>query len=241
VDVIGAASDGSAPRRGRSVELLAYLALHPGATAREIDEALWPGQRVSDDMRNSLVARTRSWLGADDDGQIYLPPVTNVQGYRLSSAVTCDWHDALTLAHAGFAADSVGHLELAKALELVRGRPFDGVDPSAYAWAETDAQLMISTVVDIAHEVAAQRGAAGNYTEAQAAIARGLVADPANEQLHHDAITVAAQRGDINEIRRIVDRLRAQLQSIDPDATLDPATTQLLEATVGRSRAGVSR
>lgn len=240
VDVVGAASDGAAPRRGRSVELLAYLALHPGATAREIDDALWPGRRVSDDMRNSLVTRTRNWLGADDDGQTYLPPVTNVKGYRLSSAVTCDWYDALTLARAGLAADSTGHLELGEALELVRGRPFLGVDPSAYAWAETDAQTMISSVVDIAHEVAARHGATGNYTEAQAAIARGLLADPANQQLHHDAISIAGQRGDINEVRRMADRFRAQLQAIDPDATLDPATAQLLEAVLGGSRATVT-
>jgi len=228
VDVLGASSSGAAPRRGRSAELLAYLALHPGATPRQIDEALWPGQRVTDDRRNSLVGRTRQWLGTDHDGQPHLLPVTTTFGYRLSTSVTCDWLDFLELAREGLGAGVCTPGKLSAALELVRGRPFLGVDPASYTWAETDIHNMISNIADLAHEAAVAHAATTDSSAARAAIVQGLLADPANEQLHRDAISIAVRRGDNDEVQRIASRLRAQLQAIDPDAALDPATTRLI-------------
>jgi DNA-binding SARP family transcriptional activator len=209
------------------LELLAYLALHPGATASELDDALWPGQRVTYDMRNSLMSRTRTWLGTDHDGRPYLEHSNNSgRGYRLHPAVRTDWHDLLRLARHGLVDDDGDQLDAA--LGLVRGRPFLGVDPAGYAWAEADAQTMISTIVDIAHDTATHLVDTGRTTAARRALATGLTVEPSNEALAYQAMLLAARTGDRNELERLAHRLREQLNAIDPEATLDVSMSALL-------------
>jgi DNA-binding SARP family transcriptional activator len=229
VDVTGATTPATA-RRGRALELLAYLALHPGASAAELDDALWPGQRVTHDMRNSLVSRTRTWLGTDPGGRPYLDHSNNSgRGYRLHPAVRTDWHDLLNLARRGLVGDDSDQLDAA--LRLVRGRPFLGVDPASYAWAEADAQEMISTIVDIAHDTATHLIDTGRSTAARSTLAIGLTVEPASEALAYQAMLLAARTGDRDELERLAHRLREQLRAIDPDATLNASVSALLTTT----------
>lgn len=214
---ISGSTPSDATRRARAIELVAYLTLHPGATASEIDEAIFPGKRVTHDMRNSLVGRTRTWLGTNPEGELYLPLVAGSSGYRLAPDFRCDWTDFLELSRQGLGQADRGTEALTAALKLVRGRPFLGVDPASYTWAEADIQEMISTVVDVAYELAVTELAAGESAAALETVARGLLADPASESLHRIAISAAAQRGDDEDVVRFGERLRAQLQDIDPD------------------------
>jgi DNA-binding SARP family transcriptional activator len=178
-------------------------------------------------MRNSLISRTRTWLGTDHDGRPYLDHSNNSgRGYRLHPAVRTDWHDLLRLARHGLTADDGDQLDAA--LRLVRGRPFLGVDPASYAWAEADAQTMISTIVDIAHDTATHLIDTGRLRAARSALATGLVVEPASEALSYQAMLVAARAGDRNELERLAHRLREQLTAIDPDATLDASLSALL-------------
>ena len=108
-----------------------------------------------------------------------------------------------------------------------------GVDPATYTWAERDTQEMISAIVDVAHELATISLALRDADSAHDAAARGLLADPASEQLHRDAINAAALRGDVDEVDRLAARLRAQIRAIDPDGGLSDETIELLR-TVGR-------
>ena len=120
---------------------------------------MWPGARVPGDTRTAMVSRARKWLGTAPDGRPYLLHYNSTDGYRLHPDVTTDWHDFLTLARRGLEAgpDCLdGIQDLVAALSLVRGRPFHGIDPRDYTWAEPDVQEMISTVGDLAHQ-AAQR------------------------------------------------------------------------------------
>ena len=112
------------------LELIAFLALHPGSTAHALDEALWPGTRVGAKTRNSAVSWVRLWLGEAPDGQPYLMNVGDTGVYRLHPDVTTDWHDFLTLARRGLEAGPDGVNDLAAALDLVRGRSFTGIDPA---------------------------------------------------------------------------------------------------------------
>lgn len=77
--------------------LLAYLVLHPGATAHELDEAIWRGERVNSNARSSFVGRARTWLGTDATVQPYLPFVINDMGFRPRPSAACDWHEFLRL------------------------------------------------------------------------------------------------------------------------------------------------
>jgi hypothetical protein len=140
----------------------------------------------------------------------------------------CDWHDFTRYARLGLQADGGGEAALAGALALVRGRPFLGVDPRDYAWAEADAQQMISSVVDVAHVLAGIRLEAGDHRGAQHAAVRGLLAEPCSELLYRDALRAASLRGDHDEIARLADRLQAQIERIDPDGGPEDETIELL-------------
>lgn len=228
VEIAGLPAGASSNRRARATEFVAYLALHPGAGAHEIDEAIWPGRRVAKEMRNSFVSRVRHWLGYDLDGQPFLPLVADHGDYRLSPEVDCDWHELLRFAREGLASGPGGVDLLEHALALVRGRPFLGVDPTTYIWAEADTQEMVSTVVDVAHMLSALQLGHGDARAAQDAAARGLRVEPASELLHCDAIRAAAARGDSEEVARLAARLRAQIELVDPDAGVAEATAGLL-------------
>ncbi len=236
--VVEGADDQAVPNRRRQLtELVAYLALHPGPTYHQLDEAMWPGKRVGNGTRNALTSRTRRWLGHTPSGQPYLPTFTDTGDYHLHQAVRCDWDDFTGLARQGLAAAGPeGAADLTAALALVRGRPFVGVDPRRYTWAEADLQQMISAIVDVAHVLAGMRLAAGDHRGAQEAAATGLLAEPCSEVLYRDAIRAAAMRGDLEEVHRLADRLHAQIERIDPDADPDDDTIELLSV-VGHCRA----
>lgn len=229
------ADDGAAPgRRRRATELVAYLALHGGATSHQVDEALWPGRRVAKNTRNPFVSRVRQWLGRTPDGEAYLPLVADDGEYRLRPEVTCDWHDFVCLARRGLAEGAGGVDDLSAALQLVRGRPFLGIDPATYTWAEADIQEMISAIVDVAHVLSVRLCEAGDHRGAQEAAAKGLVVEPCSELLYRDAIRAAAARGDRDEVERLADRLREELSLIDPEDGMGLVTAGLLAAVISR-------
>jgi len=228
VEVEGGDDDAVPHRRPRGTELVAYLALHPGASPHEIDEALWPGQRVTTQTRKQFVSRVRHWLGSTSDDQPSLPLVAEEGDYRLHPDVGCDWHDFIRLARRGLARGADGAGDLGAAIALVRGRPFLGVDPAGYTWAEPDIQEMISAIVDVSHALSATRLAQRDYRAAQEAAAQGLLAESCSELLFRDALRAAAARGDTDEAARLADRLRTQIEQLDPTAGPEEETVELL-------------
>ncbi|WP_019873212.1 BTAD domain-containing putative transcriptional regulator [Sporichthya polymorpha] len=224
VEVLGAGEEVKPGRRRRAEELIAYLALHPGASQHQLDEALWPGVRVSRGTRNPLVSRARQWLGVASDGQPYLALVTEGQRYQLRAEVRCDWHEFCALAKRGLAAGPDGLDDLHAALELVRGRPFLGVNPAAYGWADADTQDMISAIVDVAHTLASFALAGGDHRRARWAAARGINAEPVAELLYRDAIRAAQAAGDDQDATRLLDQLRRCIAELDPDDDITDAT-----------------
>ena len=95
-----------------------------------------------------------------------------------------------------------------------------------YTWAEADIQEMISTIVDVAYELAVVRLQAGDVAATQETVAKGLLADSANVALHRLAVEAATRRGDQADVARLEARLRAQVEAIDPDAA--PKSFELL-------------
>ncbi|MEV5010288.1 hypothetical protein AB0K74_34350 [Streptomyces sp. NPDC056159] len=56
----------------------------------------------------------------------------------------------------------VGDLALRRALALVRGRPYAGMDPQRYAWAGPVIQELVSAFTDVAGELSTRRREAGD-------------------------------------------------------------------------------
>jgi len=215
-------------RRRRITELAAYLVLHPNADRHQIEDAIWPGDRVSVATRNATMSRLRSWLGSNPAGQPYVPPVAGRDGYRLAAEVTSDWHEFLRLSNRGYAAAQHGLPDLEAALALVRGRPFAGINPATYTWAEGDIQDMISAITDVAHTTATLLLETGEPARARTAAGRGLLAEPCSERLFRDALTAAHRRGDTADTAELIQRLHRLARDLEPDDQLEDATLDLI-------------
>ncbi|MFE9137909.1 LysM peptidoglycan-binding domain-containing protein [Streptomyces sp. NPDC007355] len=234
VDVVGALGRVESYRRNSLTEIAAWLVLHPGRNRHELDEAIWPGQRVNAKTRNTSISKLRTWLGrdprlpADTPDSTYLLPVTD-GAYSFNDDITADWHQfqdmyAKGMHHHGEDADTA----LAHALALVRGRPFSGIDQSRYAWAEHNIQEMISASVDVAHELAMRRMSARDFRAAASAVSIGLTCDIQAELLYRDLFQIYSETGD----RAGLERTAHQLNRISTETGLDssPETVALLNA-----------
>lgn len=215
-------------RERRLTEIVAFLALHPGASVEAIDEILGRGQRVTANSRNAYISRARAWLGRAPDGTPYLPILTTRDDYRLNPAVRTDWDDFRELLRAGVQADVDGAPALRAALDLVRGRPFADAAVGTYDWAEPLVHQMIDQIVDAAH-LYAVLVAGDDYRSVREALAIALSVDPCNELLHRDAIAAAHRAGDAAEVDRLVAVLRHRILDIDPDDGMEDETAALID------------
>jgi DNA-binding SARP family transcriptional activator len=227
VEVLGLRSGKQDERRRQLTEVTAWLVLNPGSSRHEFDEAMWPGTRVDNQGRNTLMSRARRWLGDKPDGSPYLPRITE-DVYGLDPAVTCDWTQFQELYRTGFHGSGLdADIALAQALALVRGRPFAGTLATKYTWNEAWVQEMISAIEDAAHELAQRRLAERDYRAAAMAAARGLEAIPESELLYRDLFKVHAASGD----RESLDRAARRLHNLNEELGVDPEeeTVELLE------------
>ncbi|MDQ0847656.1 LysM peptidoglycan-binding domain-containing protein [Streptomyces sp. V1I6] len=243
ISIEGASGRIDSSRRSAGIELVSFLALNPGVDHHAIDDALWPGRLVNKQMRNAVISRTRSWLGKDADGHAHLPRVqdTGDSRYRLGPAVTCDWTRFQRFARTGLARrDEDGDLALRRALALVRGRPFTGIDPQRYAWAEPIIQEMVSAVVDVAYELSTRRREAHDITGALWAARRGLLAAEESEMLHRQIFLAHHAAGDIDALREAAARLarinEQLLGGVDMEAETAELLRNLLPRPVTRAR-----
>lgn len=220
--------------RRQTTELITLLALHPeGTSTDELTRALWPTSTPEKALgtRRSAVSRARRWLGADADGELYLPRFWSkdadadgevVSEYRLRGVPT-DWHVVLELIGDDIAAAPTENL--LAALDMVRGRPFEDAKATRYVWAENLAQEIMATIVDVAHEVAARALANGDAATARRAAEAGRRVDPADERVWRDSIRAEVAAGRRHDANRLVQQLRTQLDGLDPD----PETEDLLD------------
>jgi nucleoid-associated protein YgaU len=210
---------------GRATALVAFLACTPeGATTEQVGAALSPVRRLSPATIWSLASRTRKWLGNDPDGVPYYPRTPDAGAHRLHPAVRTDWSRWVELV--GDDAATTPTERLVEALELVSGRPFDGVVERHYAWAEPVRQEMTAAVVDVAHEVARRALTSGDAATARQASRVGRRVDPVNELLWRDGLRAEYVAGNREAQRRLVDQLLALADELDGD--LEPETEQLL-------------
>lgn len=210
VDIEGARGSIESKRKRTCIELAAWLVLHPNLDHHAVDEAMWPGRETARKYRNATVSRLRTWLGTDEDGTPFFPPIatTSDARYALAPAVDSDWHHFQRLTAA--AAQSPGPqaaAQLRAALDLVRGRPFSGVNSRRYAWAEHQAQDMISAIVDAAADLAEHCLAQGDPRGALWSATKGLDAAPEMENLYRILFRTYAALGDYDALERAAEKL----------------------------------
>ena len=196
----------------RVLELLLYLVLHPGGVPKgRLDNVLWAGhdpggrsQRVT-----SALTKLRKHLGEGPDGELLVPRRQGDEPIELSPHVGCDLDRAL--AHLAVAEDLPPDLaarELAVALELVRGEPFDG---RAYSWATDVEQRAIVQLQDAALEAARALREAGDLDAADTVIAQGLKLLDPNGWLYFERAELERLRGHPEQPPRIFEIYRRKL------------------------------
>ena len=204
-----------------SLQVLLYLATHrDGVTAERLDDAVWAGRIAppgSQRLRASLT-KLRTALGNGPDGQLLLPRRPNTTSHvRLSSNVGSDLDRAM--AHLARARDLPDPLaaadEIAAALALVRGEPFEGLPLS---WTSEVNQHAIAQLQDAAITAAETYRDAGRYGPAEEMIHRGLrLCDPC-EPLYIQWAHLEAARGRRDQIPHLWRQLRARYDT-DADET----------------------
>ncbi|WEB45432.1 LysM peptidoglycan-binding domain-containing protein [Streptomyces yunnanensis] len=229
VDIVGARGSIESKRQRTCIELAAWLVLHPNLDHHAVDEAMWPGRETARKYRNATVSRLRTWLGTDEDGNPFFPPIatTSDARYALAPTVDSDWHHFQRLTAA--AVKSPGPQAAARlraALELVRGRPFSGVNSRRYAWAEHQAQDMISAIVDAAADLAEHCLAQGDPRGALWAAAKGLDAAPEMENLYRVLFRTYAALGDYDALERAAEKLDTLNMELGVD--MEESTAEIL-------------
>ncbi len=221
-------------------ELIAYLAAHPRGVDEpaKLDLALWPDRAVLTTTRNEVIARARKWLGHDANGDLHLPHRRDGSPLRLRPGVLVDWHLFQGLARRGLAAGAHGTQDLALALALVRGKPFENVPGTRYAWvAETFLEQDIPTlVVDVAHTQARHRLAAGDPAAARGAARSGQRVDQYDERLWRDLLLAEHRLGNSHALRVLAANLATVLET-DLGEDLEPETSDLIRHLLPRSQA----
>jgi DNA-binding SARP family transcriptional activator len=190
------------------------LALHPrGVDRHQLLAALWPEQVVnSQTMRNRIRETRRLVDGGITDGPIW----------RLDSSVTTDWEQFKML--------SAGDIEQQRrALELVRGRPFAGLDDADWIDLGGFRTEVEASIVDVALTVADHDLETENYPGALAAARAGLQASRYEERLHRAGIRAAAAQGKYGLAKTMQQEMRRVLDiDIEPDDQIQAETLTLV-------------
>ncbi|MDQ8707523.1 LysM peptidoglycan-binding domain-containing protein [Streptomyces sp. LHD-70] len=233
VTVEGARGTIQSNRLSIALELAAWLALHPGATSQQIIEVLAPNGRLSRNVHNTRLNELRRWLGASADGTRHLPHVNSQpdRKYRLMG-VECDWLQFQCLVSDGLTQPGQqGQRLLHDALALVEGRPFAGIPPHRYTWAEPLVQDMIAEIVDVAEELGERCLADHDPRGALWAAARGLGAAREVESLWRIRFRSLHLLGENEELRAAIAELETLLIELGTSMHEETAETlRMLQA-----------
>ncbi|HEY6316321.1 MAG TPA: hypothetical protein VI462_00355, partial [Acidimicrobiia bacterium] len=174
------------PRGGKCLELVTYLACHPGgAPDHQIRAALWPDDAPTAATWSNRVSVARKLLGVDEGGEPYLRRFRRHVGQLAPSVGTDLGGLEAALDTAATASPAVAADALAAALTAVRGRPFD---LAGYRWAEREGHVerAARVVVDATHRLVELALAANQPRRAVWAVMQGLLACPDSEELRDD-------------------------------------------------------
>jgi hypothetical protein len=227
--------------RGKSIELVVYLATHrKGRVDTDVVmEALWPGKPPNGRTLNTTTTAARTSLGKDASGELYLPRISGGGDrlYRVSDKVRLDYEVFMALVERAAGREGPAAIAtLRMALSLVRGRPFQ-VLGKGYEWAHVGlATRMAEDVADAAHRMARLCLDAGDPQGARWAAQQGLLASEGNEQLFRDRMSAEHLSGNLAGIRAVMEDLTTLVDDEEPYGSIHPDTVALFKELTGAAR-----
>ena len=222
VEVLGATGPLEEKRLAQLTEATSYIHLNPGRSSHDFIADLWPTRRPADSARHQLISRLRKWLGTTTEGDPYIPRAAGDAGGYMLEHITSDWNTVETIA-----ADPAGTSteDLAEALKLVRGHPFEG-GGRRYSWTVNLQFTMMNAVLDIAHELARRALEANDTDTALWATQQGLLVESLHEQLWRDRLQAASHDPELHQ--KVTHELEAAIAALDDDYDLLPKTEALM-------------
>jgi len=200
--------------RASALELVVYLALHPAGVSNDgWATALWPDRLMAPATLHSTASSARRALGRSSAGRDHLP--RSHGSLRLAATVTTDWVRFRRLASAD------GEEPSARALELVRGRPFEGLRNAEWTVLEGIEAEIEEAVSEVACRVADARLRAGHPRAAAAAARRGLLVSPYDERLYRRLLRCADTDGHPAGVERVMAELLTHLVGGPPRGDRD--------------------
>lgn len=229
VDLSGAAGPEPARSRAQLIEMATWLLEHPGQTATQMAAGLG----MAESTRRSNLSRLRSWLGADAQGEPYLPDAYSGR-IRLHPQVTSDVQQLRLLTGPGV--NRIGSEGLVAALDLVRGGLLADAVPGQWYWAEELRSDVAATLRDAALVLIDRSLRRGELDVARWAADRALAVAPDDELLVCARIRTEHAAGNRPGVERHVLRLTQQARLLGVD--LMPETVMLCQQVMeGRPRA----
>jgi DNA-binding SARP family transcriptional activator len=225
VEIRGAAREFT---RAWSRELVVYLAMHPyGASNDTWATALWPDRIMAPSSLHSTASVARRALGRARNGQDHLP---HSHGrLALANTVGTDWDRFVALADAADAGS------WRSALELVRGRPFEGLRASDWPILEGIGPAIESAVVDLSCGLAEACLSAGDPRGAEWAARRGLLVSPYDERLYRILMRAADRAGHPAGVESVMAELvKLVADDIEPLDSVHPSTVELYRSLTRR-------
>jgi DNA-binding SARP family transcriptional activator len=186
VEVRGAAQ---AFGRAAALDLVVYLALHPGGAGHDVwGSALWTDRSISMATLHSTASVARRALGRSSQGIEHLPR----GGGRLRLSPTVGSDVERFARHA----NSPDPAEWPEALRLIRGRPLDGLRLGDWAVLDGTQAALESMVVDTALKGATDALQGGQAEAAEWMVRQGLRASPYDERLYRALLRITEAKGD---------------------------------------------
>jgi DNA-binding SARP family transcriptional activator len=207
--------------RAWAKELVVFLAMHPhGASTEAWATALWPDRLMAPSSLHSTASVARRSLGQARNGVDHLP--RSHGRLALSDTVTTDWNRFVIHANSDDPAD------WRRALDLVRGRPFEGIRSSDWPILEGIGPAIEAAVVDLSGRLAGDCLGAGDPQGAEWAARRGLLVSPYDERLYRILMRAADLGGNPAGVESAMSELvRLVTDDIEPLDSVHPSTMDL--------------
>jgi hypothetical protein len=228
VEIWGAAREFT---RAWSKELVVYLAMHPnGVTNEAWATALWPDRLMAPSSLHSTASVARRSLGRSRSGIDHLP---HSHGrLTLADTVGTDWDRFVVLADS----DDPGSWRLS--LDLVRGRPFEGLRSSDWPILEGIGPAIESAVVDLSGRLAGACLSREDPRGAEWAARKGLLVSPYDERLYRMLMRAADLGGNPAGVESVMCELVKLVgDDIEPLDSVHPSTMELYRSLTRRRSA----
>ena len=223
-------SEGAISREGRHFELVALLALSGGLTKEDARAAIYGSGSSTGNITN-IASQARKMLGADLDGQLFLPEASSRGVLRVSPRVTTDLARLVDAVNAAAGAEASEAIVLyASVLDLIEVTPAAAVNHPWNWWVHYAALAEKAALAAACSLARLTIETKGDMPGARRGIHQARALAPYAEELYRAAIELAGAAGNVSWAQREWDELHRMLDELSPGMSPSPETQAVYEA-----------